>query len=99
MARFRWIQIDGKLVPADEVTHRESTSPYIIGDIQPYRSMATGQIIEGRRQHREMLKATGCIEIGNDSSIMNPVRKPLKSPPGLKQELIRVANEKLRQER
>lgn len=95
--RYRWrYDKDGNAHPLNEETLTISAGPYVMGDIQPYRSMATGKMIEGRRQHREMLRETGCIEIGNDSSIMNPVRKPLKSPPGLKQELIRVAMEKLK---
>ena len=88
----RWIQIDGQLVPADEETQQMSNTPYIMGDLAPYRSMATGQMIEGRRQHREMLKATGCIEIGNEKLTK---QRPMTPPPGLKQRLIEVVNSKL----
>lgn len=41
-------------------------APQITTDIQPYRSMVTGERIAGRAQHREHLKQHGCIEIGNE---------------------------------
>jgi len=41
-------------------------APMVINDIQPYRSMATGEMIMSRSQHRDHLKATGCIEVGNE---------------------------------
>jgi len=92
MARFRWIYINGEAIPADDATEKITPMHYIMPDIKPYRSMATGEIIEGRRQHREMLKATNCIEIGNEKQ----VNRPRTPPPGLKETLIQVAQEKLR---
>lgn len=92
MARYRWVQINGKLVPADQVTESITPMHYIMPDIQPYRSMADGTIVEGRRQHREMLKRNNCIEIGNEKQ----VARPKTPPPGLKETLIQVAAEKLR---
>lgn len=47
----------------------------IIRDLSPYRSMITGQMIDGRRQHRDHLRAYGCVEVGNDTSHMK-ARKP-----------------------
>lgn len=41
-------------------------SPYVMGDIQPYRSMVDGSVIGGRRQHRDHLRAHGCEEVGNE---------------------------------
>jgi hypothetical protein len=38
----------------------------VVADIQPYRSMATGEMITSRSQHRDHLKATGCVEVGNE---------------------------------
>ena len=91
MARYRWIYINGVAVPVDEVTEAITPMHYVMPDIKPYRSMATGQIVEGRRQHREMLKQTGCIEIGNEKMS----NRPMTPPPGLKQTLIEVVNSKL----
>lgn len=69
-------------------------SPMVMGDIEPYRSMVTGEIINSRSRHREHLRDHNCYEVGNETKYLKP--KPLESPPGLKEEIIRVANEKLR---
>jgi hypothetical protein len=70
-------------------------APMVQGDIQPYRSMIDGSIIESRSKHRAHLKQHGCIEVGNETQYLNKP-KPLTPPPGLKQKLIEVANQKLR---
>lgn len=70
-------------------------STSVMPDIEPYVSMIDGSIINSRSKHREHLKQHGCIEIGNDSSLYRKP-KPIETPPGLKETLIRVANEKLR---
>jgi hypothetical protein len=90
--RKRWIYRDGVAIPAEEYERPEPKVHHVMPDIKPYRSMANGEIIEGRRQHREMLKATNCIEIGNEKQTPRPVTPS----PGLKETLIRVAQEKLR---
>lgn len=41
-------------------------APQVTTDISPYRSMITGERIAGRKQHRDHLRAHGCIEIGNE---------------------------------
>jgi hypothetical protein len=46
----------------------------VIADIEPYRSMATGEMITSRSKHRDHLKATGCIEVGNE-----PIKHKTKS--------------------
>lgn len=61
----------------DPVTHQlipkedwygpsESKTAYVIPDIQGYKSMATGEWISSRSQHREHLKEHRLIEIGNE---------------------------------
>ncbi len=44
--------------------------PQVVRDIQPYRSMIDGSVIDGRKRHRDHLKAHNCVEIGNDTSHM-----------------------------
>lgn len=70
MARERYIQcrFTGVLYPANEyaVKKSETNTPYIIGDIQPYRSMQTGEMITSRSQHRAHLRQHGLIEVGNE---------------------------------
>lgn len=97
MALFRQDPKTLELIPIEEWSNRQDSSGiHIMGDIEPYRSMLDGSIITSRSKHRQHLKDHGCVEVGNDSSALNPKRKPLESPPGLKETLIRVANEKLR---
>lgn len=40
--------------------------PYISSDIQPYKSMITGEMITSRSEHRAHLKKHDCIEVGNE---------------------------------
>jgi hypothetical protein len=44
----------------------EPITPAILGDIKPYQSMIDGSHITSRSQHREHLKAHGCVEVGNE---------------------------------
>lgn len=47
--------------------HRQLTAPIVMADIQPYRSMATGEMITSRSHHRAHLKTHGLIELGNET--------------------------------
>lgn len=97
MTRRRWVYLDGVAheVGADYAPEPRGRNWQVMPDIAPYRSMADGSIINSRSRHREHLRAHGCIEVGNDSSLFR-TPQPLRSPPGLKQTLIDVANAKLR---
>lgn len=67
--RKRYVQIDGELVEVakDFVQVREAAASHnVIADIAPYQSMQTGEMIGGRRQHREHLRQHGLVEIGNE---------------------------------
>ncbi len=100
--RSRWVYNKGEVVYAEErgvvtVDKREvSTDPrfYVIKDCEPFKSMVDGSIINSRSQYRAHLKEHGCIEVGNDSSVLKPVQKPLKAPPGLKAEILKVARQR-----
>lgn len=94
MPKRRYIQIDGELIEVDlnyVPISNDKKSVTIIPDIKPYKSMIDGSIISSRSKHREHLRQHGCIEVGNDSSVMNPVKKPLESPKGLKECIIEAA--------
>jgi hypothetical protein len=92
----RFVQINGELV---EVGHDYVPEPreshHVMPDIQPYRSQIDGSMITSRSHHREHLRAHGCVEVGNDSSLSRP-RPPLQAPPGLKETIARNVYEKLR---
>ena len=100
MTRRRYVQIDGQLIEVglDYVPEPRTQGLQIMPDIKPYRSMIDGTMITSRSQHREHLRAHNCIEVGNDSSVLNPKPSPLRSPPGLKELYIDVANSKLRRQ-
>ena len=74
---------------------RKDAGYMVMPDIQPYRSMIDGSVITSRSVHKAHLKQHGCVEVGNDSSLHSKPQ-PIKPPPGLKEEIIRVAAEKLR---
>jgi len=48
----------------------------VVPDIQPYRSMATGEMITSRSQHRAHLRRHNCFEIGNEVDSMMKVAQP-----------------------
>lgn len=69
---------------------------YVMTDIQPYKSMVTGEMITSRSQHREHLKKHHLIEIGNETKYLKQQRREARPPPGLKQTIAEIANCKLR---
>lgn len=96
---MRYIQhpITHELIPADEYVRPEVNSTHMVmPDITDYKSMIDGSIITSRSKHRAHLRQHGCEEVGNDSTVLNPKRKPLESPPGLKQELLRAFDQHIK---
>ena len=61
--RKTYVIRDGKLVPKHQ---SKSDVHSVIGDLDPYESIVTGEMIGGRRQHRDHLKDHNCIEVGNE---------------------------------
>ena len=93
----RYVMRNGELVEVGlDYTQEPRAEFHIMPDIKEYKSMITGEQITSRSKHREHLKMHNCVELGNDSSVMNARPKPMESPRGLKETLIRVANQKLR---
>jgi len=45
---------------------RKLCAPMIAADIRPYRSVVTGEQIDGRSQHREHLRKHHLVEIGSE---------------------------------
>lgn len=104
MTKYRYIydgkgQIKAEYVNDELVFSRDDyeitpdyAAPMIMPDIQPYQSMIDGSLITSRSKHRDHLRQHNCIEIGNETKYLE--KKELKSPPGLKQALIDVVNQK-----
>lgn len=66
---------------------------FVMGDIQPYKSQLTGEMVQSRSRHRALLREHRCIEVGNETKYLRP--KDKAPPPGLKQRLIEVVNSKV----
>lgn len=62
-------------------------------DIQPYKSMITGEMITSRSQHREHLRKHGYREVGNDSSLTKPYTGMPTESKSRKEELVRVVSQ------
>lgn len=97
--RTRYVYGNGKpvlviergVVILDEREPEPESGHLIMPDIKPYISMIDGSEITSRSRHREHLRAHGCEEVGNDSSL-HQKPKPLKPPPGLKDSIIEAAH-------
>ena len=94
--RWIWDKSRMELVPVEEYQAPASAGVFVMGDIKPYKSMATGEMIEGRAAHREHLKRNNLVEIGDAWDKRLPDRKPIESPAGLKETIARIAYEKLK---
>lgn len=95
--RRKFVQRNGELVEVslDYKPEPKAEVPHVIQDIKPYRSMIDGKLITSRSHHREHLRAHGCVEVGNDSSLSRG-RKPPTVSPGLKEAIARNVYNKLR---
>lgn len=94
--RWIWDKATMALVPIEDYEARPSAGFFVMGDAQPYRSMVTGEMVEGRAQHREHLKRHDLVEIGDAWDKTPPKPRQIESPPGLKETIARIAYEKLR---
>ena len=80
--------VNGKCVFSREPAQTNS-APAVMGDIQPYQSMADGTWITSRSQHRAHLRQHGLIEIGNE--IQAAMKKPEpKHDPSLRRTIVDV---------
>lgn len=68
----------GRWVSFDKLAKRnaKSNGVMVVKDIGEYKSVVTGEVISGRRHHREHLKQHGCVEVGNDFQVSKPVEMP-----------------------
>lgn len=97
--RQRYIQdpVSLKLIPAEEWRGPSSSkSAYVVPDIQPYKSMITGEMITSRSQHREHLRQHNCFEIGNEvDHAIKTARPEIKSDrEGIRRTLAEVLTSK-----
>ncbi len=94
MTRKSWVQDPEtlELVPKDEYRPRQDAGFFVMGDIQPYKSMITGEMIQGRRQHREHLRQHGVIEVGNEK--LPPPKQPTINRDEIRRDLAQIMSAK-----
>lgn len=74
--RGSWVFRNGELIPKKQAATETAAiaaqirsahpAPMVMSDIEEYRSMIDGSMITSRKQHRDHLRAHGCIEVGNE---------------------------------
>lgn len=66
---------------------RKITAAYVVADIQPYKSMVTGEMITSRSVHKQHLKDHKLVEIGNEKPVS---RAPVEPQKDIKKDLHEV---------
>ena len=61
---------NGHWIPESEFRPKAQAGVMVMGDIEPYQSMITGEIISSRSTHRQHLRDHNCYEIGNEHEKM-----------------------------
>lgn len=88
----KYIQVDGKLVDADLFERPQSSTPYVMEDMKPYRSPLDGSYVGSRSTHKAHMRQHGVIEVGNEK-LTRPARKDY-NPQGVRDDLMRTLHEK-----
>lgn len=73
-----YVQINGQLYERGQEPALDA--PMIMGDIAPYQSQVTGEMITSRSKHREHLKAHDCVEIGDQVHHLKAKPPTFESP-------------------
>lgn len=76
-----------------EEYYRAPVAPLVMPDIAEYTSMIDGSRIGSRSQHREHLKAHGCVEIGNEKINTTPRGIPDADPKHRKELIVAQVQE------
>jgi hypothetical protein len=96
MPRQRFIQDPKthKLIPIEEwiENQHEADAPYVMPDIQPYKSMQTGEMITSRSHHKAHLKQHGLVEIGNEVKAAMTQHRPKDDREGRRRAIAEVLN-------
>lgn len=75
----------------------ENSAPHVISDIiDPIKHMGTGRIIDSKSKFRQDTRASGCVELGNET--IKP-RPHVKLDSGQRREAIRKSIYELRNKR
>lgn len=74
-------------VRPDKLEPEPDAGPQVVRDLAPYQSMIDGSVIDGRKRHRDHLKAHRCVEVGNDTTHLKRAPLPIQ---GRKESLHRM---------
>lgn len=91
MSRARYIWQDGDWVTLDRYRPKRqifARSAMVRGDIDPYQSTITGEMISSRSQHRVHLKDHDCFEVGNEK--LTPVHRAPPQMPSVAEDIQRA---------
>jgi hypothetical protein len=76
--KYRWTDDEGGIVMRFGAPPEKRKGLQVIPDIEPFVSPVSGEVIGGRRQRRDHMRAHELIEVGNEK--IRP-RKPEPVPP------------------
>lgn len=65
MARGLWVFRNGKVVPKDEAEEVQVRTTIITDDMPATAHPASGQYFTSKKKFREMTRAAGCVEVGD----------------------------------
>ena len=90
--------MDKRYAAPKNVTH--GRAHHVISDeMPPTRHMADGSIQTSKRKFREITKAHGCVEVGDETSTLLKPRQQVRLDPRERREAIRAAIHQLQNER
>lgn len=70
---------------------RHGEAAYVISDsMEMTRHMADGKYYSSKAKFRQVTKAHGCVEVGNDPSIMNPKPREWIKPRAVEPDIKRA---------
>lgn len=96
-----YVMRKGQLVPieqAEPLFEVYGEAPFVISDsMTSTKHMCDGKFYDSKAKFREVTKAHGCIEVGNDTSHMKP-RRPVPLSREKRVHDIKQAIEKLKQD-
>lgn len=73
-----------------EVSYSEYPGVEIVPEIQPYRSMLDGTIVESRSRHRQHMKKYNAVEVGNETAVLLKPPQIPDTAPQQRRELLRA---------
>ena len=81
-----WDRTKGEVVPKSEY-RGASGGITVIKDLDPYKNVR-GEVIGGRKQHRDFLRAHNAVEVGNEK-----IEKQYEAPRGVGDDIKRALEE------